>query len=73
MFAVLATAALALSGPLVGRSPHLRAPRPILEPPAVVDPPLVVSRDDDLEARLASAIDFSPLRRVPLLLRRWRG
>ena len=44
MFAVLATAALlALSGPLVGRSPHLRAPRPILlEPPAVVDPPLVV-------------------------------
>ena len=43
MFAVLATALLALSGPLVGRSPHLRAPRPILlEPPAVVDPPLVV-------------------------------
>ena len=40
MFAVLATAALALSGPLVGRSPHLRAPRPILlEPAAVVDPP----------------------------------
>ena len=43
MFAVLATAALALSGPLAGRSPHLRSPRPILlEPPAVVDPPLVV-------------------------------
>ena len=45
MFAVLATAALALSGPLVGRSPHLRAPRPtLLEPPAVVDPPLVGRR-----------------------------
>ena len=42
MFAVLATAALALSGPLVGRSPHLRAPRTLLEPPAVVDPPLKV-------------------------------
>ena len=39
---VLATALLALSGPLVGRSPHLRAPQPtLLEPPAIVDPPLV--------------------------------